>query len=94
MKWFSMVANNCQIDIGADGLTIDFGETPIALDTMEWQWFLIFTNHCIALAKRLIGSKTSAKQVEVVVTILVTMMIVGALLKRGETEQRESSKSK
>lgn len=92
MQWFSMVANNCQIDIGADGLTIDFGETPIALDAMEWQWFSIFTNHCIALAKRLIGSETS--KVEVVVTISVTMMIVGALLKRGETEQRESSKSK
>ena len=92
MQWFSIVTNNCKIDIGADGLTIDFGETPIALDSMEWQWFSIFTNHCIALAKRLIGSETS--KVEVVVTILVTMMIVGALLKRGETEQRESSKSK
>ena len=87
-----MVANNCQIDIEADGLTIDFGETPIALDAMEWQWFSIFTNHYIGLAKQLIGTETS--KVGVVVTILVTMMIVGALLKRGETEQRESSKSK
>ena len=87
-----MVANNCQIDIEADGLTIDFGETPIALDAMEWQWFSIFTNHYIGLAKQLIGTKTS--KVGVVVTILVTMMIVEALLKRGETEQRESSKSK
>ena len=92
MQWFSMVAKNCQIDIEADGLTIDFGETPIALDAMEWQWFSIFTNHFIGLAKQLIGTKTS--KVGVVVTILVTMMIVEALLKRGETEQRESSKSK
>ena len=92
MQWFSMVAKNCQIDIEADGLTIDFGETPIALDAIEWQWFSIFTNHCIGLAKQLIGTKTS--KVGVVVTILVTMMIVEALLKRGETEQRESSKSK
>ena len=92
MQWFSMVAKNCQIDIEADGLTIDFGETPIALDAIEWQWFSIFTNHFIGLAKQLIGTKTS--KVGVVVTILVTMMIVEALLKRGETEQRESSKSK
>ena len=93
MQWFSMVAKNCQIDIEADGLTIDFGETPIALDAMEWQWFSIFTNHFIGLAKQLIGIETS--KVKVVVTILVTMMmIVEALLKRGETEQRESSKSK
>ena len=92
MQWFSMVAKNCQIDIEADGLTIDIGETPIALDAMEWQWFSIFTNHFIGLAKQLIGTKTS--KVGVVVTILVTMMIVEALLKRGETEQRESSKSK
>ena len=92
MQWFSMVAKNCQIDIEADGLTIDFGETPISLDAMEWQWFSIYTNHCIGLAKQLIGTETS--KVEVVVTILVTMMIVEALLKRGETVQRESSKSK
>ena len=92
MQWFSMVAKNCQIDIEADGLTIDFGETPIALDAMEWQWFSIFTNHFIGLAKQLIGTKTSKEGV--VVTILVTMMIVEALLKRGETVQRESSKSK